>query len=93
MYRLPRSYQNGRDFVTPAKLCDHGDFGPDDLPDLSKPSTQGCFIELIARSNHRRSKVDALRSVAHARTLGLSMPEALVHVLELDFESDVGGQR
>lgn len=54
----------------------------DVLPDLSEPGTQGCFLELIARINIRRSKVDAIRSVAAAMGRGLSIEEALVYELE-----------
>lgn len=69
--------------VLGAVIIDDWDLDERPTPDLEKPGTQGCFLDLIAEHNHRRSKFDALKDVAHAMGRGLSMPEALVHVLEI----------
>lgn len=79
--------QYGDRFVTWAvdgdTITDLMEPDPDeDFPDLDNSATQGNAIELIARHNHRKSKSDALRDIAHAMGRGLSMPAAIVFVME-----------
>jgi hypothetical protein len=79
--RIPTSYILDGDILRHCDGLQDQDFDGAIL-NLEDPATQGNAIELIARHNHRKSKSDALRDIAHAMGRGLSMPEAIVFVME-----------